>query len=44
MHNMWLKFIKEYYKLGFYTLSDLEVLVKSGAITEDEKKEIIDGR
>lgn len=35
------KYIKEYYLLGLYTESDLDVFVKSKWITEEQKAEII---
>lgn len=35
------EFIKEYYQMGLFSDVDLELFVKSGDITEDEKQEII---
>ena len=35
------KWIKKFYLLGLYTESNLDVFVRSGDITEEEKQEII---
>lgn len=36
-------FIEEYYKMGLYKSLDLDVFVKAGMITEEEKRKIING-
>lgn len=36
-----LKFIREYYNLGLYVESDLDIFVNAKWITEEEKQEII---
>lgn len=35
------KWIKKFYLMGLYTDSNLDVFVRSGDITEEEKQEII---
>lgn len=35
------KFIREYYNLGLYTESDLDIFVTAKWITVEEKKQII---
>ncbi|AQS09697.1 hypothetical protein CLOBY_18280 [Clostridium saccharobutylicum] len=40
-NNFWYEIIKQYYRLGLYTSSDLDVFVQAKWITEDEKAEII---
>lgn len=36
-----LKFIKEYYKMGFYTKEDLDIFVTAKWISVEEKENII---
>ena len=38
------KYIKEYYLLGLYTESNLDVFVKARWITEEQKEEIINSK
>lgn len=33
--------IRDYYKMGFYKDTDLDIFVKAGMITEQEKQTII---
>ena len=39
--NFWFGIIKEYYNLGLYTSSDLDIFVQGGMITTDEKASIL---
>lgn len=34
-------YIAEYYKMGLYNKQDLDIFVKAGMITEEEKQTII---
>ena len=38
---MWYTLIKEYYSVGLYIESDLDLFVKVNWITEEQKQEII---
>lgn len=38
---MWYTLIKEYYNMGLYTESDLNLFIKVNWITEEQKQEII---
>lgn len=35
------KYISEYYKMGLYTIQDLELFVRVGMLTEEEKQIIL---
>lgn len=41
MDNFWFGIIKEYYNLGLYTASDLDIFVQGNMITTDEKATIM---
>lgn len=41
MDNFWYIVIKEYYNLGLYAASDLDIFVQGSVITVDEKASIL---